>query len=91
MAHNKVFSVCEDQCLEEAFTKEELQNQFSDVNTALTALQTALNEKASTAQLNVNVQNLNNAIAGKVSKTSITYGTGNPSGGSDGDIYFKIV
>ena len=39
--------------------------------------------------INNDISTLDNTVNNKLDKSKITRGTSNPSGGSDGDIYFK--
>lgn len=52
MAHNKVYVVCEDMCMEEGMTKEQIQNAIDNLNTKDAELETEINT------LNTAVDNL---------------------------------
>lgn len=54
----------------------------------------AVNQKFSDIEedistINNNISNLQTTVNGKLDSSKISYGTSNPSGGSNGDIYFK--
>lgn len=66
MDHEKVFAYCENLCLEETLTKEQIMDKFEERDTDISSLRT-----------------------NKLDKSTISSGTSNPSGGNDGDIYFK--
>lgn len=73
MDHEKVFAYCENLCLEETMTKEQIMDEFDERDTDISSL------NRSVADLGTN----------KLDKSTISSGTSNPSGGSNGDIYFK--
>lgn len=49
------------------------------------------NKAPSVAAVNGAISTIDTSLANKYDKSSITYGTTAPSGGSNGDIYFKYV
>lgn len=96
MAHDKVYAICENMCLEETYTKNKIDNELANkANSNHTHSWDNITGKPSTFPPSSHNHDdryyteteVNNLLNGK--QKTISYGTSEPSGGNDGDIYLK--